>query len=113
MRATNKAPKTIKSYTDTLRRFRDFLTESGMPTDIRHLTREHVETYIAVQFERFRPKTAQILYGDFKWAAEEREVGTLAIFVKNNSAGSFVAVVPAVVVTVTSTVPAGCAGVGK
>src|ERR1017187_296471 len=51
-----------------------------MPTDIRHLTREHVETYIAVQVERFRPKTAQIRYGDlqqfFKWAAEEREIET-------------------------------------
>jgi len=78
LRATNKAPKTIKSYTDTLRRFRDFLTENGMPTDIRRLTREHVETYIAVQVERFRPKTAQIRYGDlqqfFKWATEEREI---------------------------------------
>jgi len=78
LRATNKAPKTIKSYTDTVRRFRDFLTENGMPTDIRRLTREHVETYIAVQVERFRPKTAQIRYGDlqqyFKWATEEREI---------------------------------------
>jgi site-specific recombinase XerD len=78
LRATNKAPKTIKSYTDTVRRLARFLRESGMPTDIRHLTREHVETYIAVQVERFRPKTAQIRYGDlqqfFKWALEEREI---------------------------------------
>lgn len=78
LRATNKAPKTIKSWTDTLRRFRDFLTDNGMPTDIRRLTREHVETHIAVQIERFRPKTAQIRYGDlqqfFKWATEEREI---------------------------------------
>jgi site-specific recombinase XerD len=78
LRATNKAPKTIKSYTDTVRRFRDFLIECGMPTDIRHLTREHVETYIAVQVQSLRPKTAQIRYGDlqqfFKWATEEREI---------------------------------------
>jgi hypothetical protein len=30
LRATNEAPKTIKSYTNTVRRFRDFLIDSGM-----------------------------------------------------------------------------------
>jgi hypothetical protein len=49
-----------------------------MPTDVRLLTREHVETFMVQQVERFRPKTAQIRYGDlqqfFKWAVEEREV---------------------------------------
>jgi len=78
LRACNRAPKTIKSYADTVRGFRAFLAESGMPTDARRLTREHVETYVALQVERHRPKTAQIRYGDlqqfFKWCVEEREV---------------------------------------
>ena len=78
LRAANKSPKTIKSYTDTVRGFCMFLVEHGMPTDARTLTREHVETYIAVQVERFRPKTASIRFGDlqqfFKWAVEEREI---------------------------------------
>ena len=39
--------------------------------------REHIETYVVDQVERYRPKTAQIRYGDlqqfFRWAVEERE----------------------------------------
>ena len=78
LRATNKAPKTIKSYTQSVQVFCLFLAENGMPTDVRLLTREHVETFMVQQVERFRPKTAQIRYGDlqqfFKWAVEDREV---------------------------------------
>jgi hypothetical protein len=55
-----------------------FLVDNGVPTDARNLTREHVETYVSVQVERFRPKTASIRFGDlqpfFKWAVEEREM---------------------------------------
>ncbi len=78
LRAANKSPKTVKSYTDTVRGFCMFLVEHRMPTDARNLTREHVETYMSVQVERFRPKTASIRFGDlqqfFKWAVEEREM---------------------------------------
>ena len=57
LRAANKSPKTIKSYTDSVRGFCMFLVDNGMPTDVRSLTREHVETWrIAVQVERYRPK---------------------------------------------------------
>jgi hypothetical protein len=48
VRAANKSPRTIKSYTDTVRGFCLFLIENGMPMDVRNLTREHVETYISV-----------------------------------------------------------------
>ena len=78
LRATNKSPKTIKSYTDTVRAFCLFLVEHGMPTDVSLLSREHVEMYIALQIDTYRPKTAQIRYGDlqqfFRWAVEEREI---------------------------------------
>jgi site-specific recombinase XerC len=78
LRATNKSPKTIKGYVDTVGRLRAFLVGMGMPTSARLLTREHVEIYIADQVQRWRPKTAQIRYGDlqqfFKWALEEREI---------------------------------------
>jgi site-specific recombinase XerD len=77
LRATNKSPKTIKSYTDTVRGLCLFLVDHGMPTDIQRLMREHIETYVADQVEGYRPKTAQIRYGDlqqfFRWAVEERE----------------------------------------
>jgi hypothetical protein len=58
LRATNKSPKTIKSYTESVMGICLFLVEKGMPTDIRLLTREHIETYMADQVDRFRPKTA-------------------------------------------------------
>jgi hypothetical protein len=66
LRAANKSPKTIKSYTDTLRGFCLFLVDKAMPTDVRNLTREVVETYISVQVEHYRPKTASIRFGDLQ-----------------------------------------------
>lgn len=78
LRALNRAPKTIRSYLGTLDIFVAFCRDRGMPTDVTRITREHVETFIADQVDRWKPKTAQVRYGDlqqfFKWAAEEREV---------------------------------------
>jgi len=66
LRATNRSPKTIKSYTDSVRGFCMFLVDTGMPRDSRDLTREHVETYISAQVEQYRPKTASIRFGDLQ-----------------------------------------------
>ena len=66
LRAAAKSPKTIKSYTDTVRGFCLFLVDNGMPTELRSLTREHVETYIVLQVENHRPKTASIRFGDLQ-----------------------------------------------
>jgi ketosteroid isomerase-like protein len=80
LRAMNGSPKTVKSYTDTTKGLCLFLVDNGMPTDVQHLTREHVETYMAFQVEHFRPKPAQIRFGDlqqfFRWAVEEREMSS-------------------------------------
>jgi hypothetical protein len=40
LRAANKSPKTIKSYSDTVRGFCLFPDGHGMPTDVRRLMRE-------------------------------------------------------------------------
>lgn len=49
-----------------------------MPTDVRVLNRERVEMFVADQVERWRPKTAQVRYGDlrqfFNWLLEEGEI---------------------------------------
>ena len=78
LRGTNKSPMTVKSYSDTVRQFCLFLAEHGMTTEVDRLTREHVEMFLVDQLNQFRPKTAQIRFGDlqqfFKWAIEEREI---------------------------------------
>jgi site-specific recombinase XerD len=78
LRARNRSPKTIKSYLEALRLLRDYLVRVGMPTQIDRITREHVESFIADQLERWKPKTAQVRYGDlrqfFRWAVEDGEI---------------------------------------
>ena len=63
LRAANKSPKTIRAI-PTLSEGFAFLVDSGMSIDVRNLTREHVETYISVQVDRSRSKTASIRFGD-------------------------------------------------
>lgn len=57
---------------------------SVLPTNPpRRLRAIRTRSYVALQVERYRPKTAQIRYGDlqqfFKWAVEEREVDSSPI----------------------------------
>lgn len=79
LRARNRSPKTIKSYTGSVELFRSYLVSHGMPTAVDNINREHVEAFIADQLQRWRPKTAQVRYGDlrqfFKWCVEEGEIG--------------------------------------
>ncbi len=78
LRSRNRAAKTIKSYVEALRLFREFLVRSGMPTEIDKINREHVEAFIADQLQRWRPKTAHVRYGDlrqfFRWAVDDGEI---------------------------------------
>ncbi len=79
LRARNRSPKTIKSYLEAIDLFRDFAMVSGFPTTVDRINRDHVETFLADQLQRWRPKTAQIRYGAlrqfFKWCVEEGEIG--------------------------------------
>lgn len=78
LRARGRSPKTIKSYMETASLFRDFCVRSGFPTTVDRLNREHCETFIADQVERWRPSTALTRYGAlmqfFKWAVEDGEI---------------------------------------
>ncbi len=78
LRARNRSPKTIKSYLEAIDLYRDFAVRSGLATEVDRITRDNVETFIADQLERWRPKTAQIRYGAllqfFKWCTEEGEI---------------------------------------
>jgi len=62
LRAANKSPKTTGIYGDAARRIIDFFVSSGMPTEATKVTREHVETFIADQVERWKPATANQRY---------------------------------------------------
>lgn len=78
LRARNRSPKTIKGYVETTRLFRQYLVGVGMLTAIDRITREHVEAFVADQLERWKPKTAQVRYGDlrqfFRWAVVDGEI---------------------------------------
>src|ERR1035438_3462629 len=78
LRARNRSPITVTSYTRTVGLFRDFLADAGMPTEVDKIEREHVEAFVADQLERWRPKTASVRYGDllqfFKWAVDDDEI---------------------------------------
>ncbi len=79
LRVANKAPGTIAKYTDAVDRLARWLAETGMPTDVTRLTREHLETYLAAMFDRgCKPNTVaaahRFLRQFFNWAVEEREI---------------------------------------
>lgn len=80
LRAHNKAELTLRSYSLALRQFHDFLTERGMPTVPEHITREHIEEYVAHRLETGAPATAAqrfaVLHTWFQWLEEEGEIPT-------------------------------------
>ena len=80
LRAGNKSPKTVKGYTDSTKIFREYLARVGMPTQVDRINREHVESFMADQLERWKPTTARVRYADvrqfFKWCVEDGEIKT-------------------------------------
>lgn len=80
LQARNRSPKTIKSYIEAMRLFREFLIRVGMPTEVDRIGRDNVEAFIADQLVQWKPKTAQIRYGDlrqfFRWCVDDGEITT-------------------------------------
>ncbi|HEX9312146.1 MAG TPA: tyrosine-type recombinase/integrase [Actinomycetota bacterium] len=78
LQAENKAPRTIKSYTEAVRLLEGFLRSRGMPAAAANVTRDHVEAFIADQVLRLRPTSARVRFRSlqqfFRWAAAEGEV---------------------------------------
>jgi site-specific recombinase XerD len=77
LRARNRSQKTITGYLQSVELFRQFLEESGIPTAVDMIERQYVEAFVADQLQRWKPKTAQVRYGDvrqfFNWCVEEGE----------------------------------------
>lgn len=78
LRASNKAPATIKSYLRVGTAFVEYLEGKGMPTRARSITREHVEQYLADMLTRTAPATAARHYRSlqqlFRWLVDDGEV---------------------------------------
>jgi site-specific recombinase XerD len=76
--AENKAPRTIKAYSEAVRLLHAFLAERGKPTAIPSITRDHIEAFMADQVERLRPTSARARFRSlqqfWRWAAGEGEV---------------------------------------
>lgn len=78
LKAANKSPRTIDSYLETGVVFDDFLRDRFGLADVAEVAREHVESFVADQLARWKPKTASIRYGNlqqlFKWLLDEGEI---------------------------------------
>lgn len=79
MRAGNRSPKTVKTYSEAVGQLGAFLAERGMPTDAAKVRREHVEAFVEDLLERWKPATANNRYRAldqfFKWLVGEGEMG--------------------------------------
>ncbi|MEX1194408.1 MAG: tyrosine-type recombinase/integrase [Dehalococcoidia bacterium] len=58
LRSNNRAPKTVQTYEEAVRRFADFLAERGMPQDVRAIRREHIEAFIEHLLDTQKATTA-------------------------------------------------------
>lgn len=78
LRAANKSPMTIKSYTEAIRQLDAFLEARGMPRAVANIRREHLETFIEDQLARLRPASAANRYRSlqqfFRWLVDEGEL---------------------------------------
>jgi site-specific recombinase XerD len=62
LRAGNKSAKTVQVYGEAARQLLAFLREAGMPTDVSHICREHVEAFIEKLVGTKAPATAHNRY---------------------------------------------------
>lgn len=78
LRAANLAPNTIDTYTGSARQLAEWLQVQGMPTDVAHIKREHIESFIADLLTRAKAATAANRYRGcqsfFGWLVDEGEV---------------------------------------
>lgn len=77
LRAENKSPRTVTSYTEAVRRLHDFLAAKGMPLAVGSITREHVEAFMEDQLSRLAASSARSRYASlrqfFRWVVEDGE----------------------------------------
>lgn len=78
LRAAARSTMTRRGYLQAVNQLDGFLERQGMPRDVAHIKREHVEAFIIDIAETRSPSTAatrfRALYQFFKWLEEEGEL---------------------------------------
>jgi len=78
LRSRNRAPKTVQTYEEAIRRFAEYLRDRGMPDGVETIRREHIEAFMEHLSNNFTAATAANRYRSlqafFKWAAGDGEL---------------------------------------
>jgi site-specific recombinase XerC len=78
LRATNRSPRTVKTYLCALRAFSGFLVASSLPSGCRSVRRAHIEAFVAGRLSLVKAATVSVQFRALqqfcKWAVEEGEV---------------------------------------
>lgn len=77
LESANRSPKTIKSYTASVRSLAKFLRDHDMPDDIDKVGPEHIRAFLVAERERTSPAFGQQHYRNlnvyFRWVEAEGE----------------------------------------
>lgn len=78
LRAQNKSPATIYTYSSAVDQFIAYLEQMGMPLAPDSISREHIESFVVDLLNRRTPATANNRYRGlqayFKWLTEDGEI---------------------------------------
>lgn len=78
LKARNRSDQTIASYLRCGQNLADFLVAQGMPTDVNHIAREHIEAFLADMVDRLAAATTAKHYRSlqqfWKWLLDEGEI---------------------------------------
>jgi site-specific recombinase XerD len=80
LRASGKSPKTIRSYTDSVRKLSAYLAASGLADDVESTGPAEVRAFLVSEIDRTSPASAQVHYRNlrvyFGWLIREGERST-------------------------------------
>src|SRR6266704_2782768 len=77
LEAANKSPKTVRSYTDSVKALQAFLTAQDMPADVEEVDAEHVRSFLLAEERRTSATSAAVHFRNlrvyFGWLSREGE----------------------------------------
>ncbi len=77
LEASSKSPRTVRSYTDSVKALHAFLAAQGMPTDVEEVDAEHIRAFLQAEQQRTSAASAAVHFRNlrvyFGWLAREGE----------------------------------------